>query len=112
MPVQKRKALRMRTSLSCMSVPPGEDDGADERGEEQHRDDLEGQDVDAEDVGADVAGAPDRDQRVTELDLLGPEGVDEERDEDTEDEQRRHDGAPALIVVESRAFPPPRRPGE
>src|SRR5260370_9616749 len=105
MPVQKRKALRMRTSLSCMSVPPGEDDGADERGEEQHRDDLEGQDEDAEDVGADLAGAPDRDQRVTELDLLGPEGVHEKRDEDTQDEQRHHHGAPPMIAVQTRPLP-------
>src|ERR1700687_1739689 len=112
MPVQNKKALRMRNSLSCTSVLPGEDDGADEGGEEQHRDDFERDDEDSEDVLADGAGAPERDQRVAELDLLPAEGVDEERDEHAEDEECGHDRAPPLVVVEARALTAHRRPGE
>ena len=42
MPVQNRNAARMRNWLSAIaSVPPRDHDGADERGEEEHRHDLE-----------------------------------------------------------------------
>src|ERR1700674_375973 len=112
MPVQNKKALRMRNSLSCTSVLPGEDDGADKRGEEQHRDHFERDDEDPEDVLADGAGAPERHERVAELDLLPAEGVDEERDEHTEDEERGDDGAPTLVVVEAGTLTAHRRPGE
>src|SRR5260370_39782263 len=112
MPVQNKKALRMRNSLSCTSVLPGEDDGADERGEEQHRDHFERDDVDAEDVLPDGAGASERHQGVAELDLLAAEGVDEERDEDTEDKEGGDDGAPSLVVVEARSLTAHRRSGE
>src|SRR5260370_6194710 len=112
MPVQNRNALRMRNSLSCTSVLPGEDDGADERGEEEHGDHFERDDVDPEDVLADGAGAAERHQRVAELDLLAAEGVDEQRGEDTEDEEGGDDGPPPLVVVEAGSFTAHLGPGE
>src|SRR5436190_23540035 len=56
------------------SVPPRDDDGTDQRGEQQDRDDLERDDEPLEDVDADVAGAGEG--GVGDLVLAG--GVEEE----------------------------------
>src|SRR5450631_1942547 len=112
MPVQNKKALRIRNSLSCTSVLSGEHDGADQRGEEQHRDDLERHDKDPEDVLSYGAGAPERDERFAEMDLLAPEGVDEQRDEDPKDEEGRHERAPPLVVVQALSLAPHGSAGE
>src|SRR5688572_3110221 len=105
--MQKSTAPKRRNWLisTARSVLPGQDDGADQRGEQEHRHDLEGHEVGREDGvanGAGPAGGGDGLLAAAlELgELLVLEEVDEHVAEDAEQEESGDDGDAALVVVE------------
>src|SRR5437868_158199 len=102
--MQNRAAPRRRNWLSSNSIPPGEDDGADEGGEEQDRHDLEGDEVGREDGVADSTGAArlaDGLGRALQLaQLVVAEEVDEDVAEHAQEEECGDRRDAALVVVE------------
>src|SRR5579884_2064150 len=103
-PVQNRNALRIRNWFSCTgsSISARDRDGTDECGQQEHRHDLERHHVGPEDRVGDGGRQTIHPQRVVDADLSGAERVDEQEDQHAEDEQGRHRGRPALVVVEIR----------
>src|SRR5207302_2873938 len=89
------------------SVPPRQDDGADEGGEQEHGDHLEADDVGAEDRVGDGAGLGG----LAEVELVAPELVGQQVGQHAEDQQRDQAGQDALVVVELAGLPH-RRPGQ
>src|ERR1051325_10530563 len=107
MPVQNRKADSITYWVTGTSVPPGQDDGADEGGQQQHGHGLEGDDVTAEDRIGDRAGGG----RLGGVQLVSPELVGQQIGEHPEDQERhRPRQGPLVVVVLGRA--PHRRPGQ
>src|SRR2546427_3405132 len=111
-PVQKRSAPRKRNSLrSTELVPPGDDHGAHQGGEEQHRDGLEGDDVGLEDGVAHQRGGADPEETAEGVEGGGVEGVDQDVHQEPQQEQGHGQGQEALVVVQVRGAAQ-RRPGE
>src|SRR4051812_20399692 len=90
-PAQKSTADSTRNWASSTSVPPSQDDGADEGGEEHDRYDLEGNQVGREEGVTDGVGALGGDVDVVGQFLI-VEVFDDHVGEDAEEDQRGETG--------------------